>query len=170
MKISTTLAVLVALVALPTVAQADSQDNAAKACKHLRSEMGKTAFAQTFGTNKNKKNAFGKCVSKQTKADDQAKSSASAECKAERAQDEPAFTQKYGTGKNGADALGKCISQKASAKGKAHHDALVNAAKQCRTERSADAVAFKDKYGTNANKANAFGKCVSQKVRQAPTS
>ena len=37
-----------------------------------------------------------------------------------------------------------------------------NAAKACKAERALGAQAFKDKYGTNANKANAFGKCVSQ--------
>ena len=39
-----------------------------------------------------------------------------------------------------------------------------NAAQECDAERSADRKAFEDKYGTNHNKKNAFGKCVSQKV------
>src|SRR3954447_23278593 len=38
-------------------------------------------------------------------------------------------------------------------------------AQQCRAERAKDPQAFKDKYGTNKNKSNAFGKCVSQKAR-----
>jgi hypothetical protein len=37
-----------------------------------------------------------------------------------------------------------------------------NAAKACKAERTLGVQAFKDRYGTNANKANAFGKCVSQ--------
>jgi len=38
-----------------------------------------------------------------------------------------------------------------------------NAAKKCKAEREAmGADAFKAKYGTNANKANALGKCVSK--------
>jgi hypothetical protein len=40
-----------------------------------------------------------------------------------------------------------------------------NAAKKCKAERGTTAesiAAFKTKYGTNANKANAFGKCVSK--------
>src|SRR4051794_16988718 len=44
------------------------------------------------------------------------------------------------------------------------------AVKACRAERgTTDATrqAFADKYGTNHNKRNAFGKCVSQKVRAA---
>ena len=38
-----------------------------------------------------------------------------------------------------------------------------NAAKTCKAERETLGVqAFKEKYGTNANKANSFGKCVSK--------
>jgi hypothetical protein len=47
-----------------------------------------------------------------------------------------------------------------------------NAAKACKKERGTTAdsmAAFKNKYGTNANKANAFGKCVS-KLAKAQTS
>jgi len=41
----------------------------------------------------------------------------------------------------------------------------VNAAKTCKAERKAlGAEAFRTKYGTNQNKANAFGKCVSKLV------
>jgi hypothetical protein len=40
-------------------------------------------------------------------------------------------------------------------------------AQQCRAERAQmGADAFKDKYGTNKNKRNAFGKCVSKKARE----
>ena len=38
---------------------------------------------------------------------------------------------------------------------------LKNAAKTCKAERDADAAAFAEKYGTNENNKNAFGKCVS---------
>ena len=37
----------------------------------------------------------------------------------------------------------------------------MNAAETCKTERDANADAFKEKYGTNKSKSNAFGKCVS---------
>ena len=40
-----------------------------------------------------------------------------------------------------------------------------NAAKACKAERALGVQAFKDNYGTNANKANAFGKCVSKLVK-----
>ena len=37
----------------------------------------------------------------------------------------------------------------------------MNAAKACKAERTTDPDAFREKYGTNRNKRNAFGKCVS---------
>lgn len=42
-----------------------------------------------------------------------------------------------------------------------------NAAKKCKAERKLDADAFKAKYGTNANKSNAFGKCVAGQEKKA---
>ena len=42
-----------------------------------------------------------------------------------------------------------------------------NAAKECASERTADPDAFKTTYGTEgSNWKNAFGKCVSKKVRE----
>jgi hypothetical protein len=40
--------------------------NAAKRCANERRSMGRAAFADTYGTNRNDRNAFGKCVSKRT--------------------------------------------------------------------------------------------------------
>ena len=46
-------------------------------------------------------------------------------------------------------------------------EARTNAARECRAEREEMGVeAFREQYGTNANKRNAFGKCVSGKVKQ----
>ena len=36
-----------------------------------------------------------------------------------------------------------------------------NAAKACKAERALDPEAFREKYGTNRNGANAFGNCVA---------
>ena len=86
------------------------------------------------------------------------------QCRAERTANPTGFKEKYGTNHNKSNAFGKCVSQKA----KEHEDGddndgdnRDNAAELCRAERSKDAAAFKEKYGTNHNKANAFGKCVS---------
>jgi hypothetical protein len=38
---------------------------------------------------------------------------------------------------------------------------------QCRTERNADPAAFAAKYGTGKKHANAFGNCVSGKVKHS---
>jgi len=44
---------------------------------------------------------------------------------------------------------------------------LKNAAKTCKAERDADAAAFAEKYGTNTNGKNAYGKCVSTLAKAA---
>jgi hypothetical protein len=89
-------------------------------------------------------------------------------CRAERGSTDAtraAFATKYGTNKNKKNAFGKCVSQKAKATVEAGDAAEVAAAKACSTERgttAASRAAFADKYGTNKNKRNAFGKCVSR--------
>jgi len=95
-------------------------------------------------------------------------------CKAERGtttQSIDAFKNKYGTNKKKANAFGKCVSSKSKdddekAQGDDKNEGSSSAAKACKAERgttSQSIEAFKNKYGTNKNKANAFGKCVSGK-------
>jgi hypothetical protein len=169
-----TLGALALLATTPALAAGSTaKSNAQKQCREERTAMGAQTFRDTYGTNKNKKNAFGKCVShrtQQNKATEKtAKSNAAKDCKAERKADPAAFQQKYGTGKNKKNAFGKCVSQKAHQKTKQAEQNQVqaeeNAAKQCKDERQADPAAFQQKYGTNKNKSNAFGKCVSQKAK-----
>ncbi len=100
-----------------------------------------------------------------------AEKNAAKTCKAERgttAQSMAAFKVKYGTNANKANAFGKCVSGKAkkAEEQEDEEEARDNAAKKCKAERAAGPEAFKDKYGTNANKANAFGKCVSKLAKQ----
>ena len=104
---------------------------------------------------------------------------AAKECKAERAADATAFAELYGTNGNKRNAFGKCVSKKAKAKEHAadEQDAedaaeFKNAAKECDAERGDTEdtrAAFADKYGTNENKRNAFGKCVSSKASEGET-
>jgi hypothetical protein len=98
------------------------------------------------------------------------RNAAAKKCKAERASDPAAFRANYGS-----NGLGKCISgQKKKSKGekaedeeKADDKAEENAAKKCKAEREKLGIqGFKDNYGTNANKANAFGKCVSKLAKE----
>ena len=153
--------------------------NAAAECRAERGNTAATreAFRVKYGTNKNGKNAFGKCVSRRS-ADEEAErqsaaTNAAKQCKDERSADPQAFAQKYGTNKNGKNAFGKCVSSKAKEKKEQAdaQDAEVaeerqSAAKRCAAERKASGrEAFAEKYGTNANKSNAFGRCVSQKAK-----
>jgi hypothetical protein len=145
------VAALVVPVSASGVVNQTDFKNASKFCKALRSDMNATtpgSFNQTYGTNKNRSNAFGKCVSKNAKTVDQIHSTAVQQCKAAKAK-----------------PLGKCVSQTEHQAQATQQAAIVNAAKTCASERAADPAAFRQKYGTNHNKRNAFGKCVSQHVK-----
>ena len=92
--------------------------NAAKYCQALRTAKGVEVFRAQWGTNPNKMNAFGKCVSatnkaKAKKADDEkanddeknedaAESKATAACKKQQAESAAKFAQDY---KN----FGQCV-------------------------------------------------------------
>jgi hypothetical protein len=97
-----------------TVPVADAAaKNAAQACKAER-KADPAAFAEQYGTNANKKNAYGKCVSgkAQEAANTRAaeRANAAKTCKAQKAADTAAFEQAYGPGKS---AFGKCVSASA---------------------------------------------------------
>ena len=104
-----------------------AKTNAAKECKAERDDAGFAAahdgktFEQFYGTNKNGKNAYGKCVStkakqkkaaadKQDKAEQKARVNAAKTCKAAKKDDPDGFAEQYGTKRN---AFGKCVSQTA---------------------------------------------------------
>ncbi len=99
---------------------ASTGTNAAKLCKAERLSLGVDAFDAKYGTNANKKNAFGKCVSQKARQlvlQQQAKTNAAKLCKAERLSlGVDAFDAKYGTNANKKNAFGKCVSQHAKAK------------------------------------------------------
>jgi hypothetical protein len=73
------------------------------------------SFAEFYGTGKNHKNAFGRCVSSKAKAalDQQVSNTQNAarSCKAERNSiGGPAFRAKYGKNAHDRNAFGKCVS------------------------------------------------------------
>ena len=168
-------ALAVAALAVPAIAIADDQpsdqnkQNAQQYCRDLRDASGKDNFRSMFGGGSN---AFGKCVSQNAKKDQQqeetAHVNAAKQCKAERDQlGKDAFQDKYATNAKKDNGYGKCVSQHAKAN-KAEEDQTddndVKAAKKCKAEKQeSGADAFGEKYGTNENKKNAFGKCVSKK-------
>jgi hypothetical protein len=161
-----------AFLALPALAVAGSppspasQAAAVKQCTTERN-ANPAAFKLLYGTPPNRSNAFGKCVSKLAQQNEQEHSNAAAQCRTERSSDPTAFATTYGTGSKHRNAFGNCVSKKAKAAAAARVEATVNAAKSCWTERKAGLAAFKTRYGTNADKSNAFGKCVSGKVKQS---
>jgi hypothetical protein len=182
-----TLAAILGSLVVPASAAASDTPSAGdrqNASQECRAERGATAatreaFAAHYGTNASKSNAFGKCVSKKSRDEaserKDAETGAAETCRTERgttAETQAAFDAKYGTGKNSKNAFGKCVSQAAKAAKAAADDqddeeiaGRKSAAKQCAKERgttSDSRDAFAKKYGTNANGANAFGKCVSK--------
>jgi hypothetical protein len=169
-----------ALLVAPGATAKPTKTDRTNAAKECRAERGTTdatreAFRVKFGTNKNGKNAFGKCVSGTSKEEEaereEAASNAAKECKAERDANPAVFAETHGTNRNNRNAFGKCVSSKAK-EDKAEEDAedaedakeRKSAAKECDAERAADEDAFADKFGTGPNNRNAFGKCVSQKA------
>ena len=158
------------------------EQNAAKACKAERGTTDATiaVFKAKYGTNANKANAFGKCVSGKAKkveaedeASEQAEENAAKKCKALRKNDPAGFAALYGTRPN---AYGKCVSATAKKlEAEADEDAAEakeNAAKKCKKERDTlGLVEFTKRYAppNHPNGANAFGKCVS-KLAKAQTS
>jgi hypothetical protein len=154
-----------------SVSNAETQQelvNPARYCRAQRDSMGEKAFADLYGTNDNKRNAFGKCVSNAAQSMRQNFQDASQQCRAE--QNDPTFaashggktfTQAYGTNANGSNAFGKCVSQKAKSLNQADQQATVKAARQCQAERKQiGEPAFRKKYRT-------FGNCVAQKAKQS---
>jgi hypothetical protein len=169
------IAALLAALVVPAIALAvegptgQDRENAARACKALRTTMGDATFKQSFGTvQSNRRNAFGRCVSQWTRSERLNRQAAQAACEAEKADPDFAanhggksFEQFYGNGPSGANALKRCISLKTRAAAAEARKDTLSAAKQCKAERALDAPAFRAKYGKNANDRNAFGKCVS---------
>lgn len=174
MKLKAVLSALAVAAILPVAALADTatsadKANGARACQALKASMGAT-FASTYGTNADRSNAFGKCVSAWTRAEHQNRHEAVTACKAEQADAGFAathggktFDQFYGAGKQSANAFNRCVASKRAAESAEDRTAVANAARKCKAERKTLGDApFRAKYGTNADKSNAFGVCVSK--------
>jgi len=141
------------------------KESAADACRAERSQVGEATFRATHGTNKNKRNAFGKCVSKRSSEARAQEREAKSACKTEQRADPKAFAEKYGTNKNKKNAFGQCVSAQSEEGMEEQTETNVSASKACREERAKDRKAFEEKFGTNKNKRNAFGKCVSKTAK-----
>jgi hypothetical protein len=143
--------------------------NPARACAALRAVMTRPVFKQSFGTNANHGNAFGKCVSIVARAQTTNVVVAAQACLAEATDatfasthNNQSFQQFYGTNKGLSNAFGNCVLKKLQASNAALAKALVNASKTCKTMRRSDPSGFRQKYGARPN---AFAKCVSAQAK-----
>ena len=178
------LALLAGLAVPPGVAAKPDHSDERAAKQQCKSERGRSkATREAFRA---RYESSDRCVRRKT-AEEHAESeaankNAAKECKAER--DDPQFAELhqgrtfeefYGTNENLKNAYGKCVSSKA----KAHKDDMdaedeemaeerKNAAKKCAAERGEMGTeAFAAEYGSNHNRRNAFGRCVSKKARES---
>ena len=88
---------------------------------------------------------------------------AKASCKTQKAElGTKVFKQTYN-----AKSIAKAVKACAGVTEDVAATELKNAAKECKAERDAGADAFAEKYGTNDNDKNAYGKCVSSKAKDA---
>ena len=159
-----------AFLAVPALAVAGSPpspaDSAAaqKQCRTELTAMGAAPFKLLYG---GKSNAFGKCVSRRASQNAANRADAAAQCTSARDADAAAFAAKYGIGPNHKNAFVRCVSLTSKAIAAAQVSATIKASKSCSAELKANPTAFQAKYGPNTNKSNAFGKCVSSKVKHS---
>lgn len=159
----------VSLKARTSSATGRSGMNPARACAALRTRMTATLFRQSFGTNANHSNAFGKCVSIVARAQSNDLVTAAEACLAEAADASFAsthggksFQQFYGTNANLSNAFGNCVLKKLQASTAKLTQALAKASKTCKALRRSDPATFRQKYGSRPN---AFAKCVSAQAK-----
>jgi hypothetical protein len=164
-------AMAVALVAVPPAAAAHGGDrpdsgkkNRSHACKALRAQMGAELFRETYGTNRNKRNAHGKCVSEHRRPFRKLVAQAVRECKAQLEAKQSRFF-KGDDRRDDRRAFRQCVKDRLRALLAERRAALEAAAKSCDAERTADAAAFREKYGRGEHKRHAFFRCVVQTFR-----
>jgi hypothetical protein len=143
------------------------QDAAAQ-CREQRRAMGMADFRSLYAPTSSPKVAFDVCVARLTAQSSHAAKNAAKACQYERAQDPVAFMNTYGENGNKANAFGKCVSMKARDITEGAQEATLDAAATCKSQRQQmGAQAFRDQYGTNAKKSNAFGQCVKKNKKPA---
>lgn len=150
---------------LPAAASATpSPSDVRNAAQECRLERGTTAesrqaFSQKYGTNANRRNAFGRCVSQKAREYEKPSPTrsdvrnAAQDCRVEQGttnESRQAFRVKYGTNANGRNAFGRCVSAKARAAAEARQAAK----RACLIERGSTVesrTAFEQKYSAGDN-------------------
>jgi len=165
------LVVPAAFAAPPSDKGNDAAPNPAQLCAEQLKTMGAQGFQSTYAPTGNGRNAMGKCISRQAQAASGDQQNAAKTCKAElESQGEAKFADTYGTNGNKKNAFGKCVSMHAQQSADDRQESTLNAAKQCKAERAkVGSSTFATTYGTNKNKRNAFGKCVSKLAKEQGT-
>jgi hypothetical protein len=159
-------ALLVLAVPVAYAAPPAGQDASAQ-CREQRRTMGMADFRSLYAPTSSPKVAFDVCVARLTAQSSTAAKNAAKACQAERAADPVEFMNDYGKNGNKANAFGKCVSMKARDVTEEAQEATLDAAAACKADRrQMGAQAFRDEYGTNAKKSNAFGMCVKKKKQQ----
>src|SRR6266536_2539349 len=77
-------ALLIPAVAIATEGVPSPSDAASAACSAERGQVGSALVKSTYGTNHNRSNAMGKCVTKHTATEQANQSNAAKACKAEQ--------------------------------------------------------------------------------------
>jgi hypothetical protein len=138
--------------------------NPSQSCSALKTQMGASLFAGSFGTNENHRNAFGKCVSYVARFGSTSVVNAASACLSEvndasfaGSHGGKTFAQFYGTNTDLSNAFGKCVAQKLQTATTKLQASLTSAAKTCRSMRNTNPTGFRNTYGTRSN---AFAKCV----------
>jgi hypothetical protein len=117
--------------------------NAARACSSLHASLGAATFSKQYAT-------FGSCTSHWVQTAHAARVGAQTACHAQKLE---------------GRRLSACISNRTAATIATEVSTDKNAAKTCAAElKSLGTQAFEQKYGSNHNLRNAFGKCVSSHV------
>lgn len=160
----------VSLKARSSSAAGQAGMNPARACVALRTRMTTNLFKQSFGTNANHSNAFGKCVAIVARAQSTDLVTAAESCLAEASDPSFAsthggksFQQVYGTNADLSNAFGNCVLKRLQASTAKLTQALVKASKSCKMLRRTDPATFRERYGSRPN---AFAKCVSAQSKQ----
>ena len=170
--------VAVAALALPSTAFAHGGDrsesshkNRSQACKSLRAQMGAQLFRHVYGSNPNKRNAHGRCVSKQRRAIRRLTAEAVSDCRAQRE-----ATQSRGSETERGDdrraakraerrAFRRCVRARVRALLVEWRASFRAAARTCLAELKLDPVAFRLKYSNGGQLRHPFFRCVVQTVR-----
>jgi hypothetical protein len=172
-------AACMAAIAIPAAGASAASEHAkaaaAKACAGDK-KADKAAFKALYG-----KHAMRDCIKATTPSLKPEVRNAAQECRAERDANPAGFAATYGSNTPseyghglGKNAFGKCVSSKVRDDVAEEVEAFESAADTCREQRSADAAAFMEQWGTNAPrgensrgaKKNAFGKCVSATAKE----